>query len=765
MHVEFMDRSSQLIRKKTLRSLLANGGMWGSYGQLVAVTGPVFAGYALWLGLREADIALMTAIASLAGIIQPFSFLLVRKMKKQKRFIIVFGFLEVTLMLALISIPHLVQEEGHRLFLTAVWIASSTVMSHLVAPLFNSWFSAMLPEDNRSRFLASRLIIVNICAMAAGYLAGKFIDRTGAGYISFVLPYIVAWTTGIGGYLLLLRAPFPAHLYDDRKIPSLPILLVPFRHQSFRILLIFYLTWLFASFLSDPFYNVYMIKHLGISYSAIAVYTIIALGLGILGYRVWGNLGERYGTKPLLQLLLIPRALVPVAWIFLTPKNSSFVLPIMMIINGFFFSGLNVAINALLFGTVPNTAESSAFFAAWSFGSGLIIFLSSGFGSVLARSLSAVEIQLGWLNLNNLRIIFAVSGFSFLIPLILVHRLKDVKAKTVAHLLGQVMRGNSLAFALNAFRFSFVKEARIRARAVRGMGRSKSPMAVQKLIDALDDISPEVREEAARSLGETKAEEAVRALAEKLSDEESDIREEAAASLGKMGHPQGIPALLKVLDSEDERVAKSVIRALADIGDNEVREGLYKKLTSSENSRLLPAIVENLSKLGDIRIIKPAITALDTYRSPVIRFQLLNSVCRSLGAGNRFYRFLIFEEMNLDDQLHRLLKRITKRLKQRRAGEKCLKTIKMLENHLVEGRLDRIPIETLSAADQLLAGAPTEPPESGKISAAAREAMRLYMDLEQKGKVDRPELFFLVCLGLIVDDLYPGRGNNGPRTR
>lgn len=86
-----MSNFSDLVRARSQRRLIANGAMWGAYGQLVAVSGPIFSGLALWMGLRAPDIALVASIAALAGLIQPFSFLVARAVGDQKRLVIGFG--------------------------------------------------------------------------------------------------------------------------------------------------------------------------------------------------------------------------------------------------------------------------------------------------------------------------------------------------------------------------------------------------------------------------------------------------------------------------------------------------------------------------------------------------------------------------------------------------------------------------------------------------------------------------------------------------
>ena len=73
--------------------------------------------------------------------------------------------------------------------------------------------------------------------------------------------------------------------------------------------------------------------------------------------------------------------------------------------------------------------------------------------------------------------------------------------------------------------------------------------------------------------------------------------------------------------------------------------------------RTFPDQIDILSALRDSRIIKPALRLLLESHSPAIRLQLLNSVCRSLGANESFYRLLSHDEIRRNEELSRLLRR------------------------------------------------------------------------------------------------------------
>ena len=731
-----------------MRRLLVNGAFWGAYGQLAIITGPVFTGLALWMGLRASDIALVASIAAFAGLAQPFSFLIAAKMRNQKRFIIVLGLLEITLMCCVVLVPFFLGTGRLRFTLAALAALGGTLCGNLVAPLFNSWFSTILPEESRARMMGKRLILVNIAAMAVGYAAGQIIDFTGGSHWGFAVPYVMAWLVGAGGYFVLLRIPFPSILKVEGDISLNRALILPLKHRQFRNLLIFYLTLVLAALIADPFYNVFMIRDLGISYATIGILNVVVLSIGVMGYRLWGSVAARFGSKPVLGLLMIPRMILPLLWFILSPANYHLYIYLIMIANGLVFSGLNVAINTLLFGSIPESGDKAAYFAVWAVTSSLVNALSTAVGGMISRSLADFHFAIGRLDIGNIKVTFLLSGILMIVPAILWRRVHDTDAKPVIALIGQMLRGNPVAYAYNAFLFSRTRASSVRARAVRAMGRSGSPMAVDRLARAMADSDPVVREHAVLGLGDSKSAEAVDHLTRALTDEESELRAEAAASLGRLRHPSAVDALLRAVDSPDIRVAISAARALGDIGGEAARERLFGRISSGKAPKsLLPTLIESSSLLGDLRVVRPAMEAVRLFESPVVRLQLLNAVCRGMGGRTVFYTLLSLDDYDLADRLDQMLQTMIRRFKHA-PGERTheiLEGFARIRNTIEEGRYVDTLRAALTTADSMELGE--------EIAVEARDALRYYADSLSPRQTDRPEIFSVVCLGIIVDSM------------
>jgi MFS family permease len=635
-----------------LRALIFSHGAWGAWAQMVSLQTAIFTGFVLWLGASEASIAYFISIGSFSSLAQILSStLLIHRIKRKKAFVICMGSLHTLFRFSVVIIPLILT--SYHVPVIATLIGIGMVCWHSAGPIFSGWSAEIIPEDIRARFLGRQTIANLLAGIVASYAAGWYLDLFADTdkYTGFFTIFLLATLIGIGGFVNLSRVPFQQKVSGDQT----GNLFVPFRNKQFRNLLIFFWVWNFAWSVGSPFYSVFMLKTLKISYSNVAILTSLFMAAMVIGSQLLSGLVDRYGSKAMLQILTIPSILTPVFWALNRPDFYWFI-PLAMILNGLIFSGMLVSVNALLYATVPEEGNRTTYFAGWSCAVFLAYAVAPLFGSALVKWFAPIHLQFWGYDIGNLQLVFLVSAGLMIIPNILLRAVEDNKGTTSRELLGQVGRGNLVGYLYNALVFDWARNDNYRARAIRKMGRSRSPMALDQLIQALNDANPDVRRQAAHGLGETGATEAIDPLLDELRDQESDIRGEAAEALGKIGDHDVIDPLIEALDDSDTRVQISAIRALADIGGAEARELLFWKFVDHFDRTTFPTLADVLGAKRDLRMVRPTLERIEHFRSPAIRLQLLNAVCRAVGARRRFYRFISQDPLTRASNLDEMLK-------------------------------------------------------------------------------------------------------------
>lgn len=643
---------------RAMRGFITASGLWGVWGQTVGIGTAVFTGYLLHLGADESYIALLTSMAYLLGVVQVLSSSWAARIRRRKRFVIAVGFIEIFFRSSLPLVP-LLFASHLRLEALIFLVGAGLLCGHVVAPFYNTWVANTVPESIRARFTSRQTILSTIAAMLAGIAVGSFIDGFQAEQkqSGFDIIFLCGAAFGWFGYLALTRAPHvPPPEEETVTTEPTPSLLEPLRDRNFRRAVLFYGVWTFAIGIGGPLYSVYMLDQLGISYTWISIFNALFMITSIAGYRFWAGLVDRFGSKPVLQILMVPATFIPLIWVFNTPTFYWFV-PVALCVSGLLFSGILVAVTPLLYGLVPAGSQRPHYLATWSASVNLLGALGPAASAVLVRNLDGITVQMGGLTITHLQMIFLVSAACRIPALFLLSRVSDRSSITSRHLLSHMFSGNLLSYTYNTAVYSVASRQERRARAALGLGRSGSPLAIEQLIQALADASPMVRRSAARALGDTGSEAATESLVRELVDGASDIRSEAAEALGRLGHAGSIDPLIEALEDEDPRVRISAIRGLSEIGGAEVQELLFWHFGGSFDPVTFPTLVDVLARMDDHRVIKPTIRNLGRFQSAAVRLQLLNSVCVAIGGGSEFYRLLSIDEDRRASTLMRLVRR------------------------------------------------------------------------------------------------------------
>ena len=188
-------------------------------------------------------------------------------------------------------------------------------------------------------------------------------------------------------------ASYPRHGGESSERMQPRQLAEPLRDGNFRRAILFFGSSQFALGLAAPFYSVYMLQHLGLSYTTISLFSAVNMIASISGYRIWAGLIDRFGGKPVLQLLLGPFAAVPLLWVF-ADVDSYWLIPVALTIGGFLGAGVSTGITPLMFDLLPQGPKKPVYLAVWSASVSLIYGLGPLLGSFMSRSLAGVELQL-----------------------------------------------------------------------------------------------------------------------------------------------------------------------------------------------------------------------------------------------------------------------------------------------------------------------------------------------------------------------------------
>ncbi len=658
-----VQQDRKLTRLQTARGMR----LWNVNGMLESVhsaitTGVYTTGYALHLGASSAMIGFITASISIGQLLQAFSPLLIERLPRRKTLCLFGNGVSASLWLPVAFIPFLFLDAFQLLALMGCIALSKAAMA-MVSPARQSWLTDLVPDGLRGRFVARQRSFTAAAGLITSVSAGLFLSSypTGESQEGFSTIFIVAVAFSGCAVWAWSRIPEPPKS-QGKVIPSNQLLRLPFRHGPFRRLMFVVSGRLLIAQIAAPFFTVYMLRTLEISYAQIAVFSAMQTIATIIMNPFWGYLADKYGYKPVMSLTAAGLALFPLGWGFVTLDNYWIMVPLVQIWGGSMSAGWGTARFNLMVNTAPGV-NRSAFLGCYAAVSRAGAACGAVLGGIAADLCTAIPaISLFGHTIAGLQYLFLLNGVLRISYMGVLARVVTDSRVSPRDVINHVRKGNPIATLWHLVRMGKSGNPAVRARAARELGQTGSHLAVDELIALLNDSDRDVRREAVQSLSRIGAEEAVNPLLECVGSPSSDIAEEAVEALGAVPSSLSLNILVTLLHDERPGIRRSAIIALDRIGDSRAETALEALLLDEQDPAIVQSALEVLAKMGNTGILPRLQDLIRTSETSLERRVLVMSAGHLLGATDMLYRLLQASEMDQDRSTARVFRSLRRQL-------------------------------------------------------------------------------------------------------
>ena len=389
----------------------------GGHSTIMAtLTGGIFlTGLAIFVGATNFQIALLSTLTTLSAAVQMAGSYLIERVGSRRRLCLITGVVSRLPLVLVAVLPFLALVQGNDWLVWSliVVIAASNLFGSLYGVAWLSWMKDLVPEDEKGRYFSRRNLLCGALGLAIGLLVAKMFDywqmacpgRWGKA-TGFCFLFVAATAFGLLALVYLRRMPEPP-LERARKTESaLGSLALPFRDRNFRILMFGYAFWTFAIYIAAPFFGVYMLKQLELSYTTINILSAVSGVACLAATNLSGWMTDRFGNKPVLIVCIFGNAFFPLLMSFTTP--SSYCLLVGAHLLGVFAAGLGLGANNILLKLSPRE-NSAVYLAAFSTLSALAATLGPMAGGVLMKAFEHLHFHLGPFAFNDVKLVFVVA--------------------------------------------------------------------------------------------------------------------------------------------------------------------------------------------------------------------------------------------------------------------------------------------------------------------------------------------------------------------
>ncbi len=624
-HRETSGRLSRLEILKGLKYSTGDGAFATIWGTLTS--GAFLTGFALFLGGGSLAIGMLTAVPTLAALVQLISSYTTEALPERKKYVFWYSLLGRMLWLPILLLPFLFSARWS-LSLFLMLFTISFIIVNLPAPAWTSWMSDMVPESTRGRYFGQRNMVAGIAGMAVSLPAAWYLDAMNRAHresIGFAVLFGLSLVGALLSGLCILRQPEPPHRTSRAaRTPGWRALIAyykaPFADKPFRSLLLFNVVFGCGQNIAAPFFNAYALEALHLSYVWLQILAAVTSVFSLASMPFWGYLADKFGNRPLLIIGVWGVLTLPVSWMFSVLSHPFLMWLLLVEISvgsGIFWAVVGLAqFNLLIGGSPPE--KTGIYSATMSALVGLASGLAPLLGGFLMHLLSGWHSTLWGFPMGNYQIVFLLAVLLRMASLPLLRPVRDERARSAREVITEVGAARPRDWRhIRHLQKPVQPETRLKATGA--LAQSRPRLALDELMRALHDPSAPVRAEAARALGEIGDRRAVEPLLETLSQSSANVVEEAAFALGRIGDRHANPVLIELLLdhpavlSEGDRLA--VCEALGMLGGSDAVDALIALLQQEPEPALQEAAVEALGRTGAARALPALLAKLQQPRS------------------------------------------------------------------------------------------------------------------------------------------------------
>lgn len=380
-----LDEKHPIIERKiktSLKTSIREGSFsMGMYGFGTSYLSP----YALALNATSSQIGILDGIASLLpSLVQLKASRLLEHFSRKKLVII------TVLIQALLFIPlallGLLFVRGST---NVVWIMIGIVglmyaVSAISGVAWFSWMGSLVPEHARGKYFSRRNRITGFFGLIFMIVAALILDkfkRSGVILLGFGVLFSLAFVFRSIALLMFSHQYEPHLKIRKRDYFSLWQFLKVGRNTPFGRFTICTGLLRIATNIAGPFFTVYMLRDLGLSYIWFMIIVVSGTAFELMFYPIMGKLSDKFGNICLLRIAMPIIALVPFLWVLST--NPFYLIFVAQFASGVGWAGYNLATNNYIYDAVSSEKRGYGL-TYFNLISGVGLFIGAGIGSLIA---------------------------------------------------------------------------------------------------------------------------------------------------------------------------------------------------------------------------------------------------------------------------------------------------------------------------------------------------------------------------------------------
>ncbi|MDD4878832.1 MAG: MFS transporter [Candidatus Omnitrophica bacterium] len=377
-------------KKGKIRQSLRNSFIDGAFcSAMIGFVDQYITPFAVALKATSEQIGMLTAFPNLvASLIQLKSADVTEHLKSRMRIIRIFVFFHAFMFLPILLIP-LIFTTNRALWLI-LFVTMAASFNAFPGPAWTSLMADHLPARSRGKYFGWRNRLLGMITVACAFLAGFILNIFGKDKLyGFMVILGLAFVSRFISWYFLSKMYEPPIKVTREHYFTFWDFIKRTKQSNFAKFVIYVASISFAQNISGPFFAVYMIRDLNLSYG---MYTIIVTSSTIatlLTMGIWGRHADVVGNMKVIRLTSFFIPVIPVLWLF---SHNVYYLIIIQLFAGYVWAGFNLSIFNFVYDAVTPEKRTRCV-SYFNVINGTAICCGALLGGFLAKSLPPISGQ------------------------------------------------------------------------------------------------------------------------------------------------------------------------------------------------------------------------------------------------------------------------------------------------------------------------------------------------------------------------------------
>jgi hypothetical protein len=379
--------------------------------------GNFLTGFLLLLNADDAFIGLVTVVAMAGNVLQVLSPMLLERFPNRKKLLIYTRISIHSIDIVLIGlIPYLLSADSTKLFLVIAFKLLVSILNAVAAPGFAIWHIKCIPQEIRTKyysvFTVVNTILIYVIVIIASTVADSF-KASGNALTGLTILRGLALIFAAADILFLLRIKEYPNEQDSNRPRLMDVLVSPFRQKKYLKSVMIACLWSFSANLPGPYFSIYLLRDLGVSYSFLTIVNMLYIPLLVFLTPVWA---KRIRNTSWFRVLVQSMTFYLISYIGLSFVTSGtlFLYPLFMILAFAFSPGINLAFCNIPYINIPqkNQTRYIGFYSAMNnFVALIAVVISRQFILISAE----YKINILGIEMQNKQYIYLITAFVMLL--------------------------------------------------------------------------------------------------------------------------------------------------------------------------------------------------------------------------------------------------------------------------------------------------------------------------------------------------------------